>query len=605
MATNDLAALLRNIVTEAGKSATEAHGSVRDAILEARSAMPAPTHTRDELSALTRDTGLVGRIAKGMLRIGFTAIYSTGNPQLNPSVLLPQMAAKFYDDPLGFVMFAFDWDTDPSLRVVKLPADYQFMYESSHGPDLWACRLLEQIAESVRARAFNGREAVTAIRHATASGHGIGKSAFTAWVVNWIMTTRPNARGVITANTASQLETKTWAEVGKWTKRSAFTSWFDVSAGKGSMRMVMREFPEAWRCDAQTSREENSESFAGLHAADSTPFYIFDEASAIPHAIWEVAEGGMTDGEPHFYAFGNPTRGSGRFFECFNAQRHRWAIAQIDSRTVQVTNKAQIDEWIADYGIDSDFVKVRVLGTFPSASDMQFIARSLVDEARRRGAPSERLEAIVVGVDPARFGDDSSVIYTRCGRDGRGFPIIRLRGVDTMTLASRTAEHVNLLRSQGRRVILAIDGGGVGGGVIDRLRLMGFDVEEVQFGGKALDPRKYKNRRAEIWGLMRDWLKTGCLPDDESLATDLCSIEYGYDAADAIVLESKQSMKARGLASPDAGDALAVTFALPTMASHPDLESFDRPKRSHDYDPFASIDPNRNRSRDFNPYIRV
>ena len=116
--------------------------------------------------------------------------------------------------------------------------------------------------------------------------------------------------------------------------------------------MLNRDRPESWRCDAQTSREENSESFAGLHAADSTPFFIFDESSGVPDAIHQVAQGGLTDGEAMMFAFGNPTKNSGWFHAAFNSQRHRWLTRQIDSRKVHITNKRQLQEWIDDFGLD-------------------------------------------------------------------------------------------------------------------------------------------------------------------------------------------------------------------------------------------------------------
>ena len=196
-----------------------------------------------------------------------------------------------------------------------------------------------------------------------------------------------------------------------------------------------------------------------------------------------------------------------------------------------------------------------------------------------------------MGVDPARFGDDASVIYTRIGRNGRTFEPIRLRGVDTMTLASRVAEHVNMIKGSGKFVILNVDGGGVGGGVIDRLRSIGFDVNEVQFGAKANDPKQYANKRAEIWGAMREWLKGGAIHNDEGLLTDLTSVEYGFNSNDQILLERKESMKARGLASPDCGDALAITFAVPEpLVYGGDAPLWDKPikqKVISDYDPIA------------------
>jgi len=562
---------------------------IRSEILAARNKAPTPTHTLTELQALADKPGAVGRIARGWLRIRFVATSSTGNPSIDPGAILPMMAGFFYDKPLEFVLFAYDWERDRSLHVVKLPEEYRLTYDSEFGPDAWACELLLELGRQVSERGFDGRTAVDAIRTAVSSGHGIGKSAITAWLGSYIMATRPNARGVVTANTASQLESKTWAEIGKWNKRCVFGDWFNVTTGKGSMRMVMKDYPESWRLDAQTCREENSESFAGLHAADSTPFYIFDEASAIPAKIWEVAEGGMTDGSPMWFAFSNPTRTATKFFECFNAQRHRWNTRQIDSRTCQITNKKQIEEWVADYGIKSDFVKVRVLGEFPSASSLQFIARDLVNDAQLREVQEQGHEAYVIGVDPARFGDDSSVIWTRQGRDARTFDPIRLKGADTMTLAARVAEHANLLMHAGHFVIINIDGGGVGGGVVDRLKSIGFDINEVQFGGKAVDPRKWANKRAEIWGAMRDWLAGGAIPRDERLATDLTSVEYGYNAADAILLEKKESMKARGIASPDSADALAITFAVPVAVGPADRTHAGSHTHRRDYDPFAVL----------------
>lgn len=409
-------------------------------------------------------------------------------------------------------------------------------------------------------------------------------------IVSWLMSTRPNARGVITASTSVQLESKTWAEIQKWARRSATGHWFEITTGKGSMRMKHIEAPESSRCDAQTCREENSEAFAGLHAADSTAFYIFDESSAVPDSINEVSEGGMTDGAPMKFAFGNPTRNSGWFYECFNGQAHRWGTRQIDSRQVAITNKAQLAEWVQDFGEDSDFVKVRVRGVFPSASSLQFISRDDVAIAMFRDDPApDRGEAAIVGVDVARFGDDQTVLRTRIGRDARGIKPIRLRGADTMQVASRVAEHVNYLRSLGLRVHLFIDGGGVGGGVVDRLRQLGFNPVEVQFGGKAEDVRKYANKRAEIYGRLKDWLKVGVIERDEMLVTDLTGVEYSFNPRDQIQLERKESMKARGLNSPDDGDALALTFAHPVAIAMPAEAPALEAAAQREYDPIAAM----------------
>ena len=500
--------------------------------------------------------------------------------------------AGFYADPLGFVLYCFPWDTDASLQLVRLAEPWASRYGCAFGPDRWACELLEDIGREVTARGFDGTNAVAPIQYAVSSGHGIGKSAMAAWLTLWIMSTRPHSKGVVTANTGEQLASKTWAGVSAWLSRAINKHWFAITTGKGAMRMVHREYPDTWRVDAQTSREENSESFAGLHAANSTPWYLFDEASAIPAKIWEVAEGGKTDGEPMHFAFGNPTRNTGAFAECFGKQRHRWNTRQIDSRNVAITNKSLLDGWVSDYGEDSDFVRVRVRGVFPTASSLQFIGRDLVDGAMARIPATERFigRTAAVGVDVARFGGDQSVIRARIGRDGASIPVKRYRELDTMQTSARVVEFVDSLRMLGLRVVLFVDGGGVGGGVVDRLRQLNLDPIEVQFGGRPDDPRKYANKRAEMWGKTKEWLQIGCLPKDEALATDLTSVEYGFRPDDSILLESKESMKKRGLASPDDGDALALTFAHP-VPEHDEPRSAGAraggPARH--YDPYADI----------------
>lgn len=515
------------------------------------------------------------------------------NKSASADELLAQDMGMFFDDPLGWVMYAFPWDTDTTIQVAELKEPWASRYNAKYGPDVWACEMLDDIGQGIKANGFDGTSPVKAQRHAISSGHGIGKSMFSSLIMLYIMSTRPHCKGVVTANTADQLASKTWSELGKWKKKCITGHWFEHTTGKGAMRLYHKDFAETWRIDAQTSREENSESFAGLHAASSSPFYLFDEASAIPNKIWEVAEGGLTDGEPFWFVFGNPTRNSGKFFECFNRFRHRWNTRQIDSRTVQVTNKAQIQEWVDDFGEDSDFVRVRVRGVFPRAASTQFIPYGLVDDAKARTPDTTlmRNRTAVVGVDVARFGDDQSIIFTRIGRDAKSFAPQKFRQLDTMELSSRVVEHVKMLRASGLNVVVFVDGGGVGGGVIDRMRMLGYDVIEVQFGAKADDPKKYANKRAEIWGRMKDWLVGGCIQDDEGLLTDLTSVEYSFRADDSIILESKESMKKRGLASPDCADALAITFAQPVseFAGGDEVPQQRNSGRSINYDPYAKM----------------
>lgn len=454
---------------------------------------------------------------------------------------LTDAMGRFYDDPLGFVLYAYDWGYGD--------------LKGFDGPDDWQREYLTELGEMIKDRGFNGVDPVAPIQKATSSGHGIGKSALTAWLCDFIMSTRPFCKGVVTANTSPQLRTKTWAEVAKWTKRCITGHWFEVTSGM-HMKMVNKEHPESWRIDAQTCAKENSESFAGLHAASSTPFYIYDEASAIDDKIWEVSEGGMTDGEPMWFVFGNPTRSSGRFFQSFNRFKHRWVHKQIDSRNSKMTNKTKLQEWINDYGEDSDFVRVRVKGQFPRAGNCQFISLEDVENCRKYKAEGWEQGLKTIAVDVARFGDDQTVIGKKQGR--KVFPMDKYRGLDTMETADKVAEAIREFDPDA----VFVDGGGVGGGVVDRLKQLGYPVIDVNFGSKANDDVKYANKRAEMYGLARDALKAGLeLPDDNELADELIAVEYGFNPKQQILLEKKEDMKKRGLSSPDCADDLVLHWA--------------------------------------------
>lgn len=452
--------------------------------------------------------------------------------------------AGFTHDPAGFVAYAFPWGEPGPLA-------------ERAGPDVWQQALLESVRDRLLSPA-------AAIQHAVASGHGVGKSALVAWLVLWAMATHEDTRGIVTANTESQLRTKTWPELSKWWRLCICKDWFRLTAT--ALIAAQAEHERTWRIDAVSWSEKTTEAFAGLHNEGRRILVVFDEASSLPDAVWETTEGALTDAgtEILWFAFGNPTRNSGRFRECFGRFRHRWVARQVDSRDVAITNKAQIAQWVADYGEDSDFVRVRVKGEFPRAGSMQFIDGERVAAARARTPEALPTDALVMGVDVARFGDDRSVIAMRRGRDARSLPWIVLSGADTMQVAGRVAEAV----AEHRPAAVFVDEGGIGAGVVDRLRQLGVRCVGVNFGAspdgfRAGEGVKVRNKRAEMWALARDWLKLGAIPDDAELAADLTGVEYGFDADNAVQLEKKDSMKRRGLASPDKGDALALTFAYP------------------------------------------
>ncbi len=474
-----------------------------------------------------------------------------------------RFVGQYYSDPLGFARSCYKWDTGP--------------LKGFPGPCSCQVKILAILGEEIRKRKFDGVSPVKPIRIAVSSGHGIGKSALVAMLDNFIKSTRPGSIGTVTANTFSQLETKTWARIREWTKRCLTGPWFTVTS---SSSYVEGE-KESWFSAPQSCKEENSEAFAGQHAVTATSFYVFDEASAIPDSIFEVAEGGLTDGEPMIFLFGNPTRSTGKFFRVvFGSEKHRWRTVIIDSRDCPLSNKEQIAEWIEDYGEDSDFVRVRVRGLPPKASDSQFIPRDWVEAAQKRRAAVLPDEPLIAGCDLAWGGADFNTIRFRCGHDARNIPPIRVAGEltrDPSVMVMKLAE-VLTQKWNGKKVhTLFLDSAGICGPVAARLRQMGYkNIVEVNFGSHSLNP-KYAFRRSYMWGQLKEWLPQGSIDRDTNLEEDLTTPGYKLTNKTEILLEKKDQIIKRIGHSTDDGDALALTFAMPVKAPAAQIPRRPRP----------------------------
>jgi len=325
--------------------------------------------------------------------------------------LLTELLGFTSDDPVAWVASAFPWGKEDSEL------------EKFKGPETWQTKVLETIRDGLLTPD-------KAIQLAVASGHGVGKSALVSWIILWSLSTYPDSRGVVTANTETQLKTKTWAELTKWYRLFIGREFFKMTAT--ALYSASAERERSWRVDLIAWSERSTEAFAGLHNKGKRIFVIFDEASAIPDVIWETTEGALTDSETQilWLVCGNPTRNSGRFRECFGRFRYRWETFEVDSRTVSITNKEQFKRWVKDYGEDSDFVRVRVRGVFPRTGSMQFISLDLVEEAMDRELPERAspFEPFIIGVDVARFGDDASCLVFRKGRKDCGANLAAERG---------------------------------------------------------------------------------------------------------------------------------------------------------------------------------
>ena len=450
--------------------------------------------------------------------------------------------SKCIHNPLRFVKYAYPWKTGELIGI------------GSDGPRKWQREVLFEIGEKLK----NIDTRYQPICIAVSSGHGIGKSALIGQIINWGMSTCEDCKVIVTANTEAQLRTKTWPEITKWFKLAINNSWFKPTATAITIAEPGHE--RSWRADALSWSDNNTEAFAGLHNKGKRIILIFDEGSAISDKVWEVAEGALTDTDTEiiWIVFGNPTRNTGRFKECFGKYKHRWITKQIDSRTVDGTNIEQIQKWMDDYGEDSDFARVRVKGQFPRAGTSQFVDSESVDSCRHYKAEGYDTQALLFGIDIARFGDDQNAVAIRQGR--KVLPLVKWRGLDTMSTASKIVE----LYQEYKPDMMFLDGGGVGGGVVDRVKQLvnPQKVREINFGSTPKDTAKYFNKRAEMWGVARDAIRAGIeLPEDNELLDELCAVEYGFSSKQQIQLERKEDMKKRGLASPDCADAFVLTYA--------------------------------------------
>lgn len=270
-----------------------------------------------------------------------------------------------------------------------------------------------------------------------------------------------------------------------------------------------------------------------------------------------------TKGWAHFIT---TPRGRNHAFRMFRAAQDdpTWNATRVGADISNVFTKQELDyelkQYIDQYGEDigKALFKQEYLCSFEGANESGFITTVEIQTARARNIEMPQGPR-VLGVDPARFGADRSVILGRIGP--KIDRIITRRGIDTVQLAGEVSE---VARSWGAQVIF-VDGAGVGAGVVDQLKALGWGPKlvEVQSGGRPLAPERYYNLRAEMWGKMKDWLANrgdiSAAPFE--LDEDLTSIGFEFDSKGRVKLESKDDVKSRGMPSPDLADALSLTFA--------------------------------------------
>tara|TARA_R110000751_G_C13760166_1_gene479177 strand:+ start:50 stop:1582 length:1533 start_codon:yes stop_codon:yes gene_type:complete len=499
-----------------------------------------------------------------------------------------QLIAKllaFRDDPLSFVLYAFPWG-QPNTPL------------ANHvGPRQWQLDALNQMREHLLAnnRKLELDQIPELLKLARASGRGIGKSAFLAWIALWLFSCLPSSTVIVSANTEQQLKSTTFPEIRKWATMSINKRWFEHN--------VMSLYPAEWLVtalkettgyddaywyiQAKLWSEENPNAFAGPHSQMGMAV-LFDEASGIPGDIWPVAQGYFTDKTTHriWIAISNPRNPSGEFFECFHGNRDQWNHATIDGRDVNENDHGVYDSIIRQYGPDSDQARVEVYGQFPRQGDDNFIARGEVEDAVERELIPDNGAPLLMGVDPARMGRDKAVIRFRQGRDARSIQ----PQVFAKCTTEQMAEHCSTAIEKYKPDHVFIEADGIGGPVCELLSNAGYRIIEVQAGGAAQDKTVFYLHRTELWGRMRDWIPTGCLPSEGELVDDLCAMRYSVNLKGQLALWPKEKMRKEGFASPDYADALAMTFSK--NVSRNDAPSSRRFRKnrvvvSSDYDIFT------------------
>lgn len=452
-------------------------------------------------------------------------------------------------------------------------------------PDLWQIAALDGIAVSGVSR--------LALRACA----GPGKTAVLAWTAWWWLLCHAelgeHPKGIAVGVTADNLRSNLWPELAKWRARSPLLS---ASFEWQKERIFAKDHPETWFIAARSysgaaDPDEQARVLSGLHSR--YPIVLLDESGDMPPSVGRAAEqamGGCSRGL--IIQAGNTTSQSGLLYDSCIRHREGWRITAITADPDEPARTPRVPiEWareqIERYGRESPWVQSYILGQFPDAATNALLSAAQVEAALGRHVSEElyRHAARIIGVDCARFGDDSTVITRRQGL--ASYTPRVLRGARSEQIAAAVA---TIAQEWGHVDAIMVDGGGgYGAGTIDALRLAGFQPLEVLGSGEPID-RRYLNKRAEMWSLMADWIKGGgCLSNTPEYAAELTAPTY-WLRKDRLQLEDKDQIKKRIGRSPDTSDALALTFSMPVIPRANAIPAIMRAERSRnaiDYDPFS------------------
>lgn len=393
-------------------------------------------------------------------------------------------------------------------------------------------------------------------RHSVRSGHGIGKSTVIAILALWFTLTHYDSKTVITANSQDQLKVNNWAELRK--QYSLIPEPLRKQLQIDEERAYVKATPEMAFIVRRTASKSNPEALAGIHA--NHVLYLVDESSGIADIIFETAQGSLSTPGAIACLFSNPTRGSGFFYDTHHKLRSRWRTMQVSSEEVPRA-RGHIEDIILAYGKGSNKYRVRVMGEFPTADDDTVIPLAWVESSIDRDVVV--LPYLPVwGVDVARFGDDASALAKR--QANRLLEPVKIwHNKDTMQLTGIIYKEFYDTHEDRRPKEILIDVIGIGSGVVDRCRELGLPVRGINVAEANASDEHCMRLRDELWWKGREWFesKDCSIPNDPLLMSELVVPTYDHHSSGRIVVESKKDLKKRGIQSPNAADALLLTFA--------------------------------------------
>lgn len=399
---------------------------------------------------------------------------------------------------------------------------------------------------------------------------GPGKTATLSWIAWNFLLTRFNPRIAAVSITGQNLADNLWSEMAKTQQKSRLlTENFEWTKTRISIKD--KRYSSTWWMSARSwsksaTESEQGDTLAGLH--EDNVMLIMDESGGIPMAVGRAAEAILTSCvEGHIIQAGNPSDLSGVLYRSCTRDRDLWHIVEITSdpddpkRTPRVS-KEWAAEQIRKNGRDDPYIKVTILGQFPDAAFNALIGVEQVEEAQRRVyKPYEfALAPRVFGVDVARDGGDSSVIYPRQGL--QAYTPFLYRNIDGTAGANIV---VRKWKEWSADACFVDNTGGFGSSWVDNMQRLGYSPIPVHFNQRSENPRYYNKRTEMIFDLV-EWIKNGGAlpPDDLNIIAELTESTYTHKN-DKLLLEPKDILQSKIGRSPDSMDALALSFAAPVQ----------------------------------------